>query len=113
MNGFRFFVEMPEARKSKSASKAYPHQPWTRATMRRYAEQGKRLNVCAVFTDPRHSFGSRGVPMVECISAVYDHENSDVTMTAASRDYLSTRCVSIDEATARKLHPALFRRLDD
>lgn len=37
MKGFSFHAAMPAERKSKSASKRYPFQPWTRATMKAMA----------------------------------------------------------------------------
>jgi len=110
MNGFSFHAEMPEERKSKSASKG--NDAWTRATMRRYAAEGRNVNVCAVSTDRDLWYINGRALMKECISAVQDIPNSGVCGSSASRDYLDSRTVRIDEATARKLHPALFRALD-
>lgn len=112
MKDFQFHAEMPEERKSKSASKAYPHQPWTRATLKRYAAEGRHVNVAAVATDRAQWYHDGRNLMKECISAVFDHPNSPVAGSAASRGYLDSRTVRIDEATARKLHPALFACLD-
>ena len=112
MQGFTFHAEMPEARKSKSASKAYPFQPWTRATMARYADSGQHVNVCAVSTDRNQWFSSRGALMKECISSVFDVPNSPVSVSTCSDHYLRSRTVRISESVARQLHPALFASLD-
>ncbi len=48
----------------------------------------------------------------DCISAVQDISNSGVCGSSVSRGYLDERTTRIDEATARKLHPALFAFLD-
>lgn len=109
MNGFRFYAEMPADRASKRATKAFP-APFTRDGIRRAVKAGNAFNVTAVFTDPEHRMQNG---MVECIGAVFDRDNSPVTLTACSWDWLSSRCVRIDEETARKSHPELFKRLDD
>lgn len=108
MNGFHFYAEMPEERKSKSASKAFPHQPWTRKTLQGYADKGINVNVTAVSTEREH----RHHGTIDAIGAVYYHPNSDVATTGVSRDYLRKRTVRVPEALARKLHPALFEVLD-
>lgn len=112
MQGFKFHAEMPEERSSKSASKAFPHAPWTRATLKRMADAGKHVNVCAVATDPEQTYLSGHTVVTECISSLFDRPNSPVCGSSAAREYLSKRTVRIDEATARKLHPALFEYLD-
>lgn len=91
MKDFQFHAEMPEERKSKSASKAFPFQPWTRATLKRYAAEGKHVNVCAVATDRSQHFTSNGEHMIECISSLFDHENSVVCGSSCSRSYLDAR----------------------
>lgn len=111
MKGFTFHAEMPEAMKSKHGNHMF--NPWTRATLRDMAEVGSHANVIAVFTDREHWRVERGGLMKECISAIQDIKNSPVTYCAASDEYLRTRTTRIDEATARKLHPALFARLDE
>lgn len=112
MEGFHFFAEMPQARKSKSASKRYPMQPWTRAWLKRAAAEGKHINCIAVSTDRDATRISRGQLITDCISAVMDTENSGCCGSSASRDYLLKRCTRIDEVTARKLHPQLAAYLD-
>jgi hypothetical protein len=112
MKDFHFYAEMPEGRKSKSASKAYPFQPWTRATLKRYAAEGRHVNVCAVLVSDSAYLSAQGDVMREAISALLDQPNSPVCGSSASRGYLDKRTVRIDEATARLLHPALFAYLD-
>jgi hypothetical protein len=108
MNGYHFFAVMPDERKSKSASKAYPMQPWTRATLRTYAEQGRYVECLAVASE---SYIGRGKVMHDCIGALMADNDQAVCGATTSRDYLRDRCTRIDEALARKLHPALFRQL--
>ncbi len=55
---------------------------------------------------------SRGEPMIEGASAVYDWPNSAVCGGSASRGYLRTHCKRISEARAREIHPALFAYLE-
>lgn len=112
MNGFRFHAEMPEDRRSKSASKAHPFEPWTRATLKRLAAAGRHANVTAVYAGAEYGYTDGRTRMQEAVAAVYDWENSACATTSASMEYLRKRTVRIDEATARKLHPALFDYLD-
>lgn len=104
MEGFRFYAEMPEHRTSKSACKRYG--PFTRKTIREAALRGCYLNVCAVIPENRTEDG------FEALAGVYAWPDSDVNLTGVTRRFLDERCVRIDEATARKLHPRLFERLD-
>ena len=107
MQGFRFYAEMPEARKSKRATKDFP-VPFTRDGIRRAVKAGNRFNVSAVFTGREH----RMVDGYEAVAAVFEHGGSAVASTGVSFDFLRTRCVNIDEPTARKSHPELFKVLD-
>jgi len=50
--------------------------------------------------------------VVDCLSATFFHPNSDVSVGAVSRYYLSASCRRISEEKARAIHPALFIRLD-
>lgn len=111
MKGFAFYAEMPESQGSKSGSKR--HSPFTRATLKEAAARGAHVNVCAIVTEGAGArFLSGRDVMSEGFTSVYGRSNSPVNWGAASRDYLRTRCVKIDESTARRLHPALFERLD-
>lgn len=111
MNGITFHAEMPEARKSKSASKSYPHQPWTRATLRKYADAGQHVNVIAVLRANDCTVGQNGRNW-DSVSAVTDTPNSGVCGCGVSDGYLRERTTRIDEQLARRLHPALFVALD-
>ncbi len=57
-------------------------------------------------------FVSERVACYEAISSVYWHANSAVAGCAVSLDYLRKKCKRVSEAHARKVHPALFERLD-
>lgn len=108
MNGYKFFAVMPEARKSKSASKQYP-MPWTRKTLRRYASAGRYVECLAVSNE---SFISNGQVCHDCVGPLMADNDQAVCGSSTSRDYLRKRRVRISESLARKLHPALFRYLD-
>lgn len=110
MDGYKFFAVMPDARKSKSASKQYPMQPWTRATMRDYASAGRYVECLAVLDESY--IGAHGDISYECAGALMADNDQAVCGSSTTRDYLRKRCVRISESLARKLHPALFRYLD-
>jgi hypothetical protein len=112
MKGFQFFAEMPEGWRSKSGCKT--HAPFTRKTLKEWASRGVTCNVNAVFIDEetgrKMRSGSPGT--YEALVATFGHSDSDTSVGAVGWEYLDKRCVRIDEATARKLHPRLFARLD-
>lgn len=112
MQGFHFYAEMPDDRRSKSASKTHPFAPWTRATLKHLAAEGQHVNVTAAFTGSEYLFHDGQGARREAIAALFDHANSHVATTAVDPRWLRERCTRIDEATARKLHPALFEVLD-
>ncbi len=112
MNGFAFYAAMPSDRGSKSASKRYPFQPWTRATLKAMAARGDKADVVAVYSDRALSFVSRGEVMREAVAGIFEQLDSPCFSTAVSAEWLRTRTVRIDESTARRLHPALFEYLD-
>lgn len=109
MKGYQFFAVMPDERKSKGASKLFPFQPWTRATLRTYADAGRYVECLATFGECyNHGQGN----MLECIGALQAGNDQAVCGSSCAIDYLRDRCVRIDEALARRLHPALLRALD-
>jgi len=55
---------------------------------------------------------SNGKLCYEAIAAVFALHNSRVAGTGVALDYLRQKCRRISEAKARKIHPALFERLD-
>lgn len=110
MKGYRFFAVMPGERKSKSASKTYPFQPWTVATLERYAKDGRYVECLAVaYETGQHIDGGY---KFECAGALQEKNDQAVCSSTCDADYLRSRCTRIPEALARKLHPALFRYLD-
>lgn len=110
MDGYRFFAVMPDERASKSASKQYPMQPWTRVTLRGYAEQKKYVECLAVSNE---SFIGSGRVCHDCVGALQKDNDQAVCGSSTTRAYLRKRCVRISESLARELHPALFRYLED
>lgn len=86
MKGFTFYQEFKDKSKRKSAG-----------------------NVVACYGD---IFRSAGAYQREAIGGVYHHPNSAVAGTSVTLDYLTEQCKRISEEKARKIHPALFARLD-
>lgn len=111
MNGYHFFACMPEGRRSKAPTRAFPDR-WNRATIRKLAEAGKFADCVAVYTDGGHSFVRNGDVMREAVAGLLSEENSPCCSTAVGRKWLAARCVRVPEAIARKLHPELFRYLE-
>lgn len=111
MKDFAFYAEMPDDRRSKAASKAFP-VPFIRAGIKRAVAAGAQFNVTAAFTGAEYLFHDGQGPRREAIAALFDHPNSAVATTGVDPRWLANRCVRIDEATARKSHPALFEVLD-
>lgn len=93
MKDVRFYLEFPSRAAKKRSGKS---------------NTGHCGNVFAVFNnglDPLTGY-------YEGIGAVLYAPNSPVASTATSREHLS-ECKRVPEALARKIHPALFVRLDD
>lgn len=109
MIGYRFFACMPDGRKSKSASKQHPMQPWTVATLRTYAKRGTYVECVAIDIE---SAALRCDGHIDCASALMADNDQAVCSSSCSREFLRKRCTRIPEAVARKLHPALFRYLE-
>ena len=93
MKDIRFYATMPEARKSKGASKAWP-RPFTRATLRGYAQENPCYVEClAVSTE--YFIDHRGKAAYECAGALQEGNDQAVCSSSCSRDYLQKRCVRI------------------
>jgi hypothetical protein len=108
VKGFAFYAELPEERSSKNArmlNAGHDFEPFTRASIRRWAKRGMKLNVFA-----RYVVDDRLLD--EGIGAATHEVNAPVCSTGASRDWFRSRTVRIDEKLARKLHPQLFKFLD-
>lgn len=113
MKGFRFYAAMPEARRSKSASKAYPRDPWTVARLTEKAEAGFHCDLVAVLLDDRGNPLWQGATLnMDAVTTCIEGEPLSYTLGGVSRDWLSTRATRIPEAIARKLSPELFTRLE-
>lgn len=112
MKDFRFYAVMPDDRKSKSASKQYPMQPWTRATLQAYADQGKYVECLAVMPDTAQRGTHHNAIQYDCIGALMAGNDQAVCGSSCHDSYLRERCTLVSEELARKLHPALFRDLE-
>lgn len=112
MKGYHFFAEMPEARKSKSASKANPFFPWTVKALKSKAGEGFTATCIAVYLDDfgRQLYTHGGY--IEGMSVAIDGDHYSYSTNGMSREYLSKRCTRIPESLARKLSPQLFQRLE-
>ena len=114
MKGYQFFAEMQEARLSKSGSKRW--RPFTRKMLEQGASENQFCSCLAlILTDDGSSpwvVTPQGL-QADCVSSIFDVSNSPVTLCGVSAGYLHKRCVRISEALARKLHPALFERIDE
>ena len=57
-------------------------------------------------------FGANAQYRYECVSALFDEDNSPVCGGAISEEYIRRRCKRISEAKAREIHPKLFEYLE-
>ena len=112
MKGFQFYAVMPESRGSKSASKHFPHDPFTAKRLKQKAAENPafRHECFALHTEEiagrswRYNPGGAGL--------VLDGVPSSIAYTGCSLDWLAKRCVRIPESLARQLHPELFAYLE-
>ncbi len=88
MNGIRFYLEFTNKYKRQSGG-----------------------NVVAALV-LNGSYWSSGKVCYEALAAVFDYPNAPVAGTGVALDYLRQRCKRISETKARRIHPALFARLD-
>lgn len=96
MNGIRFYLEYPtNADKRKATRKALGNHSG---------------NVIAVLDNGIYFSGGEAVE--DSIAGVYAWPNSPAAGTGVSLGYLRERCKRISEATARTIHPELFKYLD-
>ena len=106
MQGIRFYAELPGYRGSKSATRR--HRAFTRSHLDNAAETGGHYNCLAIFA----SNGRNLAGDWEGYAPANDRTRSQVEHAGVTPDYLRSRCVRICEATARKLHPELFSKLE-
>lgn len=93
MKGYRFYEEIENKGKKDEKSNG---------------------NVIALFLDENNDptsypYGPKQV--WSGLGAVYFHENSPVSVTGISPDYLREDCKRVSEEKAREIHPRLFERL--
>lgn len=112
MKGYRFYAEMPQDRKSKSASKANAFSPWTVKALRERAAQGFRCDVVAV------QLGTDGKPvysgnwMADAVGVAIADNRLSYCHAQVADEYLSKRATRIPEDLAHVLSPELFRYLE-
>ena len=113
MKGYRFYAEMPEARKSKSASKATPFFPWTVGALRAESNvNGFKACIVAVDLCNGNPVWNSDGTMCATTSA-FDSNHYSYCGGSVSREYLRKRCVRVPEELARKLSPEIFRYLSE
>lgn len=105
MKGIRFYAD-PYGTANYDGDKS--PMKLTRRDYRALAQANMRINCVAVFQGREHMNHDF---TQEAMVGTFAHDDTDVSMGAVSRAYL-TKCRHIDEATARKLHPRLFVRMD-
>ena len=107
MKGYRFYAVMPTERNSKSASKKYPHFPFTRAKIMEAHARGVRTECFALDASclkfPVKPGGA---------GETFDGQFGSVAWCSVDWDWLRARCVRVSEEQARTLHPELFRYLE-
>lgn len=112
MKGYRFYAEMPEDRKSKSASKANPFFPWTVKALRERAAQGFRADVVALQLSDNGRPVYSGNWMADAVGVAISDNRLSYCHAQVAEDYLAKRATRIPEDLARILSPELFRYLE-
>ena len=96
MKNIRFFLEYPNKTEKNKATVKNPGN-----------HSG---NVIAVLLGKEHLCPDY---TQECLSAVFEHPNSDTNLGSVSYEYLNERCKRIPERMAKEIHPMLYNRLLD
>lgn len=106
MQKYRFYAEMPDNRRSKSASRHFG--AFTRKMLERLAAAGGHVNCIAVLLENGKPLwcGIGGLRM-DAIACDVERGNGPVVLGTVDRDYLRQRCVRITADLAAKLHPRL------
>ena len=113
MKVYRFYAEMPEGRRSKSASKANPF-PWTVAALRDRAAQGFRCTLVAVpLDDDGRPLWHETDLCMDAVTVAIEGNHYHYGWNSVHVDYLRNRCTRISEDLARVLSHELFRYLED
>lgn len=111
MKRYKFYAEMPEQRRSKSASARFG--PFTRASLENASERGGICNVIAVpLGNNGQPLWQGGTDMMDAFAAINDRTDAEVEATSVDQGYLRKRCVRVSEGLARRLHPNLFIYLE-
>lgn len=111
MKDVRFYAVMPISRKSKSASKSHPFDPFTIKRLTEKADAGERVECFALdVSDARWRYNPGGAGLVFDPEITPDF--SAIGWTGVSLDWLSSRCVRISEELAQRLHPEIVRYME-
>lgn len=113
MKGIQFYAVMPEERRSKSASKAYPHDPFTARGLKRKAAADPDFRHEFLALDVTDDAGRSWRYHPSALGCIVDGNLEMLCWSGVSLDFLRTRCVRIPESLARQIHPQLLRGLED
>lgn len=112
MKDVQFFAVMPLERKSKSASKAYPFDPFTRARLGKAADAGQWVECFGLDTADHNGRSWRYNPGGGAITCNGPEGRDSVAYCGVSLEWLRARCVRISEDLARRLHPEIVRYME-
>jgi hypothetical protein len=100
MKGYRFYLEYGNKTQKNKGTVKNP---------------GNHLGtvIAVLLDDNDRPFWHINSLCMDCIGSVFSRPNSCVTSDSVHRDYLSEKCKRIPELLARKIHPELFKYLDD
>ena len=118
MKGYRFYAELPEERKNKSASKKYPCDPWTVARLKTKAADNYHCTLVAVILDNNrplylHGYKQGQGLVMEAMSACLADDPMSYAVGGISGNWLGKRTVRVPESLARQLSPEMFHRLEN
>lgn len=112
MKGFQFYAVLPQARGSKAASKAYPHDPFTVERLRQKATAGQRVECFALDIADHAGQSWRYNPQGAACVLDFESDRASIGFTSVSLEWLRKRCTRIPATLARELHPELFEYLE-
>lgn len=99
MKDYRFYAEF-ESNSEK--------RKWT---IKKLEASTDYRNCIAIYL-PTYFEQLRLINSIECASSTYYHKNSACCWGGCSLDYLMCQCIRVSEKLARKLHPELFKYLE-
>lgn len=98
MKGYRFYLEYPDKKSKRSATRK---------------ELGNHSGVViALMLEAGTYFNIENQECSESIRAIRKYPNSVVSLSGVNLTYINKSCKWISEEQARKIHPKLFKRLD-